>query len=270
MAHLGDTDLSEKSRVILLTAATSGVVVLTSLVLHLGDALWIFVAMDEQITSVRTVLHLALWGGVMLALSRTRLILRTVKTGASGAVRMLITLPFVLIRFTFRTLVFGCRFAFGIVPALLRLVLGDGYDLIATRVRIWCDPAFQIRDWLIHRLAPAIAHLRAWQAALTQERALRRAYRKEFKGHYPSYRAFRAAFDAKGAEQGDAVPAADPFRAACAALGLREDGAFSQDEFKARYRAAMKANHPDIAGANDRAAALNAAAATIRKRKDWR
>lgn len=46
--------------------------------------------------------------------------------------------------------------------------------------------------------------------------------------------------------------------------------AFSQDDFKACYRAAMKANHPDIAGANDRAAAINAAAATIRKRKDWR
>lgn len=270
MAHLGDTDLSEKGRVILLTAATSGVVVLTSLVLHAADALWVFVAMDEQSTSVRAGLHLALWGGVMLALSRIRQILRAVRTGASGAARLLITLPLNLIRFAFRTVVFSCRFAFGVVPALLRLVLGGGYDLIAMRVRIACDPAFQIRDGLMRRIAPAIARLRAWQAAFAQERALRRAYRKEFKGHYPSYRAFRAAFDAKGAEQHDAVPAADPFRAACAALGLREDGAFSQDDFKARYRAAMKANHPDIAGANDRAAAINAAAATIRKRKDWK
>ncbi|MGE0061417.1 MAG: hypothetical protein AB7T86_04990 [Xanthobacteraceae bacterium] len=270
MAHLGDTDLSEKSRIALLVVATSGVVVLTALALHLAEALWVFVAIDQQTPPVRAALHLALWGGVMLLLSRLREILRGAGTLASGGVRFVSRLPLFFIRSAFRGLVLVCRIALGIIPALLRLVLGDGYELIAINVRLWCDPAFRLRDRMMLRVAPVIARVHALQAALAQERALRRAYREEFKNSYTSYRAFRAAFNAKGAEQGDATTAADPFSAACAALGLREDGRFSHDEFKAQYRAVMKAIHPDVAGANDKAASINGAAAVIKQRKNWK
>ncbi|WP_409562731.1 hypothetical protein [Hyphomicrobium sp. MC8b] len=116
----------------------------------------------------------------------------------------------------------------------------------------------------------AVALWRAWREDWT----LWRVYRAEFREAFASYREFKAALAARmyAGDQGSQESAPAPreaFAAACEAMGLPADGAFSEAVFKARYRALMKDLHPDVAGPNDRAAEVNAASMLIRKRKGW-
>ena len=270
MAHLGDSDLSERNRIIYLALATSGVILFTTAVFAAAEAYWVFTHFSQKSWEVNAAFHLSLWSSVMLLVSRSRQIFRAMKFAIKRAALMLLALPALLIRITWRIAIVVCRATLGIVPALLRLALGDGYELISAKLRPWCDPAFSIKAAVVSKIAHINERVLAVRAALAKERALKAAYRTEFKDHYPSYRAFRAAFAAKGETGSKQKLAADPFAAACAVFGLRADGNFTHEEFKARYRAAMKAHHPDMAGGHERAAAINEAAMTIKRRKDWK
>lgn len=63
-------------------------------------------------------------------------------------------------------------------------------------------------------------------------------------------------------------PQAAAYAAACHLFGLPEAG-FTREQLNARYRALMSATHPDKGGSTQRAAALNAARAFIKRQKGW-
>ncbi len=120
--------------------------------------------------------------------------------------------------------------------------------------------------------------------ALIRERArqnaeLRRMYREEFAGQFASFAAFKAHFYGHGEDrakkengqsQRDKPAQPDSFRAACALLGLPDSGAFTAEILKERFRALMKAVHPDIIGESGFARQLNDAYATIKQKKGWK
>jgi hypothetical protein len=184
-----------------------------------------------------------------------------------------------------------------LVPAMGRFLLGGGYDVLQIRLAGYADPVVAPVSRRIEKaaayerelrkqarekvgavarpaadgIAQAAIKIRKAAAWVRKERKLRRAYRDEFQAHFPNYRAFRAHYEAVGRkDKAAAAPSAeDAFMAACNLFGLPENGVFNEAELKARYRSLMKRIHPDIAGANDRAAAANAARKLIKERKGW-
>lgn len=271
MANLGDSDISEKGRIIALAFLTLGSIIATTSLIAATGQWWIYDVFYEQSASVSAALHLALWGGFMFAFSRARPIVRGVVSIARKSLNLVIALPLLILRVAVFLCAAAVRLSIAAPAALLRLVLGPGYEVLRGNVLLRLDPWLRSVETLARRLDPIrdrIAHLRS---AIRNEQRLRRAYRTEFREQFKSYREFRAHFDAMGREEErrKAVQAADPYRAACRMLGLREDGTFTEREFKARYRELMKTLHPDVAGPNDRAAAVNAASRTIKERKGW-
>lgn len=111
-----------------------------------------------------------------------------------------------------------------------------------------------------------------------QREELRRLY-ESVKHEYASFDEFVREFnrepdDARRSKRQDEhraapQPARDPFKDACATLGLPADGAFAEADLKQRYGAMIRAVHPDIAGQNTLAAQVNQARDIIRKRKGW-
>lgn len=125
-------------------------------------------------------------------------------------------------------------------------------------------------------ITPLLARAALLRQRISLDWTLWRAYRREFRGSFASFREFKRAFNARmsssanGSQRsGPPPPPRDPFAAACEVMGLPAHGNFTEAEFKARYRALMKQFHPDIAGPNKRAAEVNAASMQIRKRKGW-
>lgn len=250
MSNLGDQAISEKGRVYLVIIQTLAAITATAFIVDTMKLWDLFRFFEAQGFEAEIALTIMLWGGVMLAFSRAIIIGRLVLSGLLGVTALAIRAGVVA-----SLAIFGLALA--VPAALARPILGPAFELYRLRwQKFWQPVSGRVEN--------------VW-AARARERKLRHAYRTEFKGQFPSYRAFRAHFDAVGGEEEkrSAAQAADPFRAACRVLGLPEDGNFSEAAFKARYRDLMKSVHPDVAGPNDRAASVNAASRAIRERKGW-
>jgi hypothetical protein len=100
-----------------------------------------------------------------------------------------------------------------------------------------------------------------------EQRELRRVYREEYVGDFPSYRAFLRDFRArqKGEAQREEV---DALAQAIRLLGLPES--FTKADLKKRFRLLIERIHPDKVGPNELATQLIAAYTLIDKGKDWR
>lgn len=271
MGNLGDHDISEKSRILALVFMTLGSILATTALLALAQQWWIYDFAYDQSVEVSAALHLALWGGFMFAFSRARPIGRGLLRFIEKPVWLTGTILLFIVFLAVPLIRMAARMILAAPAALLRMLLGPGYEVLCAQVRMHLDPLLRRTSALRNRARPIWNRIAQICAAMAKERKLRRAYRTEFRGQFASYRAFRAHFDALGSaeEARKDKAAADPFRAACRLLGLPEDGKFSETAFKARYRALMKSLHPDVAGPNARAADVNAASAVIKQRKAW-
>ena len=100
-----------------------------------------------------------------------------------------------------------------------------------------------------------------------EQRELRRVYREEYAGDFPSYRAFLRDFRArqKDTAQREEV---DALTQAIRLLGLPES--FTKADLTKRFRLLIALNHPDKVGPNGLAPQLIAANALINQRKGWR
>jgi hypothetical protein len=271
MANLGDSDISEKGRIVTIGFLTLGSIIATTTLLAATGQWWIYDVLYEQSATVSAALHLALWSGFMFAFSRARPIMRGVVSIARRSLKLIVGAPFFILRVALWLSAAAVQMSLAVPAALLRFVLGPGYDVLRADVLLRLDPWLCRAGTLVRRFDPMRDRITRLRAAITKEQKLRRAYRSEFSEQFSSYREFRAHFDAMGRAEQErkARLAADPFRAACRVLGLPEDGNFSEAAFKARYRDLMKSVHPDVAGPNDRAASVNAASTAIRERKGW-
>lgn len=271
MANLGDHDISEKSRILALVFLTLGSILATTVLLALAQQWWIYDVFREQSTPVSAALHMALWGGFMFAFSRARPIGRGLVRIIGKSFWLALHVPLFIFFLVVPLCLMAARMILAAPAALLRIILGPGYEVLCAQVRMHLDPLLRRIEALRNRARPLLHRIAQIRAAMGRERKLRRAYRTEFQSQFESYRAFRAHFDALGCaeEARKAKEAAEPFRVACRLLGLSEDGKFSEQEFKARYRTLMKSLHPDVAGPNARAADVNAASVKIKERKGW-
>ena len=122
-----------------------------------------------------------------------------------------------------------------------------------------------------------------WIAPIAERRRQRAELRRlweEVRAEYPSYEEFLRAFRGEagphegtseaGDREAETAPPLDQFAAACATLGLPEDGTFTVTALKARCTELMKAVHPDVIGPNIFATQLNEARALIKARKGWK
>jgi hypothetical protein len=252
VAYLGKHDLSEKGRVALIALFTLGAMALTSFAIsHLG--LWqVWRWIHAQPIDVGLIVTMALWGSVMLLLTRGVRI-------ATIVIRLcLLAVPAAGRAFLYLTRLLG-RGVARFLHALAAWALGPAFPPLELRVLL-------IRDGIGNALAPLIHRAR-------EEFWLRRVWRDEFRERFPRFQDFRREFenagrdDAKGRRGQPAKR--DPFKAACEVMGLPADGMFSEDEFRSRYRALMKALHPDRGGPADRAALVNAASMAIKQGKGW-
>jgi hypothetical protein len=102
---------------------------------------------------------------------------------------------------------------------------------------------------------------------LEEQRELRRVYREDYAGDFPSYRAFLRDFRARqnGAAQREEV---DALAQAIRLMGLPER--FTKADLKQRFDFLIKRTHPDLVGPNGLAPQLIAANTLINKRKGWR
>jgi hypothetical protein len=100
-----------------------------------------------------------------------------------------------------------------------------------------------------------------------EQRELRRMYRQDYAGDFPSYRAFLRHWRALRKRE-QAASEADPLEQAIRLMGLPEN--FTRDDLKQRFRTLIDRIHPDKAGPNELAAQLIAAYTLICKRKNWR
>lgn len=266
MATLGDA-ASEKGRVIGLIFQTMGFIVLTAIVF---DAFGIWHALGLHLTTpfVRGASLLALWTGVMVAFARIRDILRF----AAALPGLVLRVAVPVVSYPLRILRWAAAAALNILPSKETAVL-------VLRAVLWPLPAAW-REALIfgallflervgRLLERAHVRLRALRDALARELALRRAYFREFRHQFPSYRAFRAYVEALERADHEAAAKGNAFRDACCIFGLPENGSFTQAEFKARYRALMKTIHPDVAGSESQAVQANQASAAIKTEKGW-
>lgn len=261
MAHLGDSVNSERGRVALIVLQTVSAMALTAFCIELFGLVWIFEAIDRQSPLYGMALAVALWSAIMLALARSWQIGVAILRGLRLIIKSVWRAVIVIFRLAF-------IYAPASIPAAGRFILGQGYDALHMRAAFVLGPYIAPVKASFERVRSIAA---ARRESLAKEWKLRRAYHKEFRQQFGSYRAFRAHYDAmdRSNERSETNVAADPLPAACRTLGLPEDGSFTESAFKARYRELMKKLHPDIAGPNERAASVNAAGAAIRRRKGW-
>ena len=101
-------------------------------------------------------------------------------------------------------------------------------------------------------------------AFLQEQYELRRMYREEYAGDYPSFRAFERAYHA---HQQGRVPDTDPLQKAIKLMGLPAQ--FTKDEVKRRFHQLIAPIHPDKVGPNELATQLIDAYTLICNRKAW-
>jgi hypothetical protein len=293
-ASLAGTDINEKPRVIAVALLTMVLAAVTSLAMDALGLAWVWTAILRLPFWTGLAAAIALWGGIMLVLMNApraavflaRLLWRCAPACVSALVRIIVLAG----RAVAGGAAAAASFAMRVLGAIARMLepfyiallmmaeplLAALAPIIAPLREAWRRTALPAAG-LARRLWRAVGPPLFARAASAWDRAsyewtLWRAYRREFRGRFGSYREFKGAFEAKeraDARQQSPPPAPDPFAAACKALGLPADGNFSEREFKARYRALMKEVHPDIAGPNERAARVTAASVTIKKRKGW-
>jgi hypothetical protein len=279
---------SEKARVFGVIVLTLGMMAVMSSVMTSLGLNWIWGYIYRLPFWLGVAASIALWGGGMLAFARLPRMLRFVlrvglshgpaavwvlARGLAAAVRGIATVAAVVLSPLIPILIGIARI---FEPFYLGLLMA-AQPLLAPLAPVfrpfWAMGAGVCSLW--RRIAPAVrAGAGTMRQRCREEGILWRAYRKDFRTQFGSYWQFRRAFaklKAKDADAGRRAPhnAADPFADACSLLGLRPDGNFSEAEFKASYRASMKAAHPDIVGPNDRAGRINAASMVIKKRKGW-
>ena len=102
-------------------------------------------------------------------------------------------------------------------------------------------------------------------AILSERDELRRMYREEYAGDYPSFRAFQRDYYAH--QHGQPATETDPLQGAIKLMGLPQR--FTKDEVKRRFNLLIAPIHPDIVGPNGLAPQLIDAYKLICSRKAW-
>lgn len=177
-------------------------------------------------------------------------------------------------------------YAVSLVTQLAQSLAGTAQELTERLITLVIETAARVAMQLITLPFRLIAICISWLYTTTlaplveyrrQRAELRRLY-ESVKHDYASFddfvRDFNEGSDSSGQKQkknteAPPQPACDPFKDACATLGLPENGTFTEAEFKQRYGTMIRAVHPDIAGRNALATQVNQARDLIRKRKGW-
>jgi hypothetical protein len=183
------------------------------------------------------------------------------------------------------TLALGALYLAAGCMLLIGVIMGVGAAILFTMRALVALASWAARTSL--RLAAALGALLAWPLQLLgeflwdacaqravrmnvffeEQHELRRVYREDYAGDFPSYRAFLRDFRArqKGAAQQEEV---DALAQAIRLLGLPES--FTKADLKKRFRLLIDRIHPDKVGPNELATQLIAAYTLIDKGKDWR
>ena len=292
MSTLTDSDIKEKPRVIAVSTLTLAVIAGTYFGLDALGLAWVWYRIHQLPFHLGLAASIALWGSVLFTLLKVPIFAALFLTGVA---RLCLAFPSAAgqaAKRAIRTLGRAARltYAFAVIitapvvsmfgPVLagiwliVRPLLPVLEPVLYALHRLWSVTGQPLVEkalivWFV-LIVPSIEFLnRLWNRA-SLEWTLLRAYRREFRGAFKSYRELRKAFDESSVnDDAQTPPAPDLFVAACRALGLPESGKFTKREFKTQYRSLLKEVHPDIAGPNKRAAEINAAIDIIKERKGW-
>lgn len=121
------------------------------------------------------------------------------------------------------------------------------------------------------------------QARLDEQKDLRRLWEEEYRDQYRTFKEFKTAFNSDqgpgpkerqephfgGPEFEKPRDPPDPLIEACRLFGLPENGNFTQQDLKAKYRQFIHAAHPDRGGSEYLAGQINDARKLIEKKRGW-